>query len=604
MIKEITVKGAVQGIGYRPFIAAKAKEHHINGYVKNMGAYVYILATGSDDDIRAFLCCIKTEVPPGGFILQVESRDLEPSVFISENKDSFDIIDSSELDLSMEIPVFLPDIGICDDCLREMQDSSDRRFGYPLISCAVCGPRLSILDKLPYDRITTTMKPFSMCPDCSREYTRGRRRYAQTISCHSCGPQMILKKADRRANTEEGASYISYSASESVNEAIKILSGGGIIALKGVSGYQLVCLPTRECAERLRRLKGREEKPFAVMFSTSRDIEEYCHVSSLERELLESSARPIVLLNKKKDLDPMVVKKSRYIGAFLPSAGIHRLLTDSLGPLIVTSANYSDQPIIINDEDIFNSELAISLDGILYHERAVNMPQDDSVLFVISDGVREYPQFVRRARGYAPLPIIIERDSCPDGRSMDMGNDSVVLSYGGDLKSCFAYGHHDRIMPSQYIGDLKDLGTNRSYRDLMIRYEQLFKQIPDILVCDMHPSYFSTAIAQEHAIKTGRKLLKLQHHAAHIYSVMAENSLTDCIGVSFDGTGYGTDGRIWGGEFLSIQGSRWTREGHLSYVLLPGGDETAKDAERVRFGYMHQAHLTSVNSGEDTAHGR
>jgi hydrogenase maturation protein HypF len=597
MIKEITVKGAVQGVGYRPFVAEKAREFNITGYVKNMGAQVQILAIGGDENTEAFVYCIKREVPYGAFLLSVTEKDVDEDAFSAaikaginefgglDQKDlysDFYIIDSTDLDLSSEIPVFLPDIGICDDCMREMLDPNDRRYRYPLISCAVCGPRLSILDSFPYDRERTTMRDFDMCPSCKIEYDSGRRHYAQTISCHDCGPQMILRVYD------ENGTFSEAEKDAAVENAIRILSEGGIIGLKGISGYQLVCKPTAEAAKRLRLIKGRENKAFAIMFSDVDSIREYAYISELEEDLLKYSSRPIVLLQKRYDFDYEVVRDSRYIGAFLPSAGIHRLLTDALGPLIVTSANKSDQPMIYDDETFFETFLdrgdgvSGSFSAVLYHKRRINMAQDDSVMFVISDGEREYAQFIRRARGYAPLPIILNTDklnSCKD----------VVLAFGGDLKSSFAFVHGDRILPSQYIGDLEDYETVINYRKLLNDYEELFKQKANRLVCDMHPLYFSHRIAEEMSEKSGVELISLQHHAAHIYSVMAENSLDSCIGVSFDGTGYGLDGNIWGSEFIAVNGAEYARKAHLSYVKLLGGDEASKDAAKVRDCYIHAA---------------
>ncbi len=600
MIKEITVKGAVQGVGYRPFIAEKAAGFNLGGYVKNMGAEVRIVVTGSECDITAFLSCIKNEMPPGAFILSISCTDTTMDAMPAEYRQdtgAFHIIDSTKLDLSSELPVFLSDIGICDDCMNEMLDADDRRYRYPLISCAVCGPRLSILNSLPYDRPTTTMKDFVMCPSCKAEYSKGRRRYAQTISCHDCGPQMILRRYIKNEESDESKDVFESEPSESVQEAAKILLDGGIIALKGVSGYQLVCRPEKETAARLRQIKGREEKPFAIMFADIDSIRAYAFFSHMEEQLLKSSARPIVLLKKKYEFDEEVIKNSRYIGAFLPSAGVHRLLIDEVGPLIVTSCNLSDQPIIIGDEELFGSAIISQIDGVLYHKRAINMPQDDSVMFVISDGKKEYQQFIRRSRGFAPLPLIIDMgqvtNGC-DGKESSFDNEKVVLSYGGDLKSCFSFGHAHRIMPSQYIGDLENYDTNMCYRRILDDYTRLFGQKPNILVCDLHPSYFSSRIAREDAREKGIRLIELAHHAAHIYSVMAENSLKSCIGVSFDGTGYGTDGNIWGGEFISVDGAEWKREGHLSYVLLPGGDSTSKDAVRVRAGYAYQTGLSGA----------
>ncbi|MCR5557718.1 MAG: Sua5/YciO/YrdC/YwlC family protein, partial [Butyrivibrio sp.] len=343
----IRVIGAVQGVGYRPFILRKATEYGIKGYVKNLGASVEILAIGEDADVLSFVEVLKTDAPVGAIVLDVrvdeitDTSDIYPS-FRENSPESeyFSIINSSEIQFN-DLPIFLPDIGICDDCMSEMLDPSDRRYRYPLISCASCGPRISILNKLPYDRDTTTMDKFKMCPKCDVEYRSGRRTHAQTISCHDCGPQMILDFysdiTDHTDNESKGKAVLQHiEFDDAVITATELLRNDNVIGLKGISGYQLVSKPVGTVALKLRQLKGRENKPFAVMFSDICSIKEYCHVSEKEEELLKSSARPIVLLEKKKDFDYEVCKDSRYIGAFLPSSGIHRLLTDAVGPLIVT----------------------------------------------------------------------------------------------------------------------------------------------------------------------------------------------------------------------------------------------------------------------------
>ncbi len=612
MTKRIVVKGAVQGIGYRPFISEKATEYGLSGYVKNCGASVEILVSGAEMDVDSFIAMLSKEVPAGGFILSIEASEVDKDALAALNAkddglyfgtvDSFVIIESSQLDLSSELPVFLPDIGICDDCISEMLDPSNRRYRYPLISCAVCGPRMSILNMLPYDRDTTTMEDFCMCPSCQKDYGIGRRKYAQTISCHDCGPQMILKL--RKSATFE-------SGEKSVKKAIELLAEGKIIGLKGISGYQLVCKPEAEIANRLRKAKGRENKPFALMFSTVEDIRKYAFVSELEEKLLKSSARPIVLVRANNEIvfPEEVLKGSLYIGAFLPSAGIHRLLTDALGPLIVTSANKSDEPMIINDEKFLSvfmpdsgkqSDDGIadtSVDAVLYHKRRINMAQDDSVMFVINVDGRETSQFVRRARGFAPLPVIVDPTSDNNDLSSTSYSDRVssdehkigILALGGDLKSSFAFGKGDRIIPSQYIGDLKDFEVNRSYEKLLNDYQRIFEFKPEVIISDLHPLYMSTKMGKELSDKEDIPLLELQHHFAHIYSVMAENSLTECIGVSFDGTGFGLDDKIWGGEFVYCKGSKAERILHLSYVKLAGGDEAPKNAGNVAICYMHEA---------------
>ena len=623
MILLIKVKGAVQGVGYRPFIAQKATEYGLKGYVKNIGAAVEILVAGDEDRLRAFSCLLKKEYPAGAFILDVEISEAKEEAVEFED---FSIVESSDVDLSSELPVFLPDIGICDDCLSEMLDESNVRFGYPLISCASCGPRISIADALPYDRDNTAMKPFKMCPVCASDYKVGRRRHAQTVSCFECGPQLILEyKENGRAFTEDKKT--------SVSKAIELLRNGKILGLKGVSGYQLVCIPKEDAAAKLREIKGRESKPFAIMFSEAEKVREYCKITPFEEQILKSSARPIVLLDKIKDFPKEVCGDSDYIGAFLPSAGIHRLLCDALGPLIVTSANKSGDAMVIDDAEFdkvfFRRDMVESgnedyenhcVDGVLRHERRINMAQDDSVVFVhknLSDKLTSNEEcrdnaekmlFIRRARGYVPLPLILQNTSdC----------DKSVLSLGGDLKSTFSFAKKDRVITSQYIGDLEDLGCLENFKKYIKRYMELYHIKPDMIVRDLHPGYHSAQYGKNLADEMGLPLYEVQHHHAHALSVMAENSLESCIGVSFDGTGYGTDGKIWGGEFLLCKNTEFVRAGHLSYVKLCGGDKASVNAELVKSCYeygnnegaeidplMKAALLNNINTFESSSTGR
>ena len=570
MILLIKVKGAVQGVGYRPFIAQKATEYGLKGYVKNIGAAVEILAAGDEEKLKAFSDLLKKEYPAGAFILDVEITELHDDV----NYNDFEIISSTDIDLSSELPVFLPDIGICDDCLSEMLDPKDVRYRYPLISCATCGPRISIADALPYDRENTAMKPFSMCPVCKRDYNEGRRRHAQTVSCFECGPQLVLEYFD----SDGEKNFVGKEAS--VEASIDLLRNGKILGLKGVSGYQLVCVPQNETTAKLREIKGRESKPFAIMFSDAKAVKDFCKVGSFEEELLNSSARPIVLLDKIKDFPYEVCRDSDYIGAFLPSAGIHRLLCDALGPLIVTSANRSGEPMIIDDGE-FDTVFFDLVDGVLRHERRINMAQDDSVVFVND----KKPLFLRRARGYVPLPLVLLQGA---------KHDKTVLSLGGDLKSTFSFGKKDRVITSQYIGDLEDLGCLTNFKDYIDRYMKLYHIKPDMIVCDLHPGYHSAKYGQKLSEDMNIPIYKVQHHHAHVLSVMAEHSLGSCIGVALDGTGYGTDGKIWGGEFLLCDGAEYTRAGHLSYVKLCGGDKASVNAELVKSCYEY-----SVDCDED-----
>lgn len=590
MTIKFIIKGAVQGIGYRPFIAKKATEYGLRGYVKNIGAAVEILVAGEDKNLREFANLVKNEYPAGAFILDVEEIELADS--LSDKYKDFKIIGSTSSELSKELPVFSPDIGICDDCLEEMLDKSDRRYKYPLISCASCGPRISIADRLPYDRENTVMIDFDMCPTCAKEYSEGRRRHAQTISCHDCGPQMMLHyKAD-------DGSFIGKKEDDAVNTAIELLKSGKILGLKGISGYQLVCLPKEEPATRLRLIKGRENKPFAIMFSTIDSVREYAKVGDTEEKLLRSSARPIVLVRTIKAFPSEVCKESAYIGAFLPSSGIHRLLCDALGPLIFTSGNKSSEPMIVVDADFRNTFMESkgdNVDGFLYHGRRINMAQDDSVVFVLGeDNDESSVHFVRRARGYVPLPVKI----------FGVDNNMNFLALGGDLKSSFAFAKKDRIIPSQYIGDLDNFGCSVNFERYIERYGKLFDFRPDFIIRDMHPTYHSHRYADRIATAHGRLLpvFDVQHHHAHALSVMAENSLKSCIGVCFDGTGYGTDGKVWGGEFLLCKGTKFERKGHLSYVKLIGGDTAPKRASFVKKCYDESAGSPTFYAIESAAY--
>ncbi len=601
----INVTGAVQGVGYRPFVLQKAIECSIRGYVKNLGASVEIFAEGDDADVLSFVAHIKNEAPVGAIVLDVDVKDwysdcnestisdMARTSYLNSNIefDDFRIVESDEVDLSKELPVFLPDIGICDKCMEEMLGVGDRRYKYPLISCAACGPRISILNKLPYDRDTTTMDEFKMCPKCAAEYKKDRRTHAQTISCHDCGPQyefIFSVNADEcnLSSSVDPNVGIKRNNSDAITIAIELLKKNKVLGLKGISGYQIIGRPNDEVALKIRAIKGRENKPFAVMFSDVASVREYCKVNDKEEELLKSSARPIVLLEKIKPFPYEVCKESRYIGAFLPSAGIHRLLCDGVGPLICTSANISDEPIIIDDSVFSESFLHNNLvDGVLLHKRLINIPQDDSVLFVteFSDGDKK-ALFNRRSRGYVPLPVILKK-AFIDGGS--------VLAIGGDLKNTFSFAKKDRIIQSPYIGDIKNYDTVQNEKMLIESFSGIFEFEPTKIVCDLHPLYESARLAKELSDKHNLPLLEVQHHHAHILSVMAEKSLKSCIGVAFDGTGYGTDGKIWGGEILYCQNREFKRMGHLSYVKLCGGDNAPKNAAQVRQCYEYMADASS-----------
>ena len=625
MNARIRVTGAVQGVGYRPFVAELANKYELVGEVKNCGGIVEIVVDGENDQITSFVDCLKKNSPEGSLLTEVSvqlSEDGEPERHNSFS--GFHIVQSLEDDGMDRLPVFPPDIGICRKCLKELTDESDRRYKYPLISCTSCGPRFSILKRLPYDRENITMDVYPLCPECKSEYLSGRRRHAQTISCNDCGPQMRLFTDNVILEKEEA-----------VAKAIDIIREGGIIGLKGVGGYQLVCSPDmEESVDRLRNIKGREKKPFAIMFPDMDTIREYCQIGEKEEEFLFASSRPIVLLDAVKSFAANVCGCSRQIGAFLPASGIHVLLTKALGPVIVTSGNLSGEPMIVSD-DVFRSKFKDKVDAILYYDREILRPLDDSVLQIVKlDEKNEFPRFIRRARGYVPMPVFLKenlgennQNDLPLCESAEKGH-TLYLGYGADLKNTFSIGYGDRIIPSQFFGDMESLQIQKLQKSELAAYEAVFgiekkgyKDNPDTkervreihILCDAHPAYYSSAAAEEKAItlnKNGEKdrnhshivFRKIQHHHAHIGSVMAENNLKKCIGVAFDGTGYGDDGTIWGSEFLICEGGGYKRAAHFRAVPIVGSDEAMKNAKVTATCYLSDAGIKDriLSADEDS----
>lgn len=571
---EITITGVVQGVGFRPFAAALAEELHISGSVRNSGGVVRIEALGNGEAMDKFICRLRSSAPPAARIKEIRAEKL------SENQPAagsppagFSILQSEENNPA-DIPLLPPDLPVCEDCLAEMRNPSDKRYRYPFISCVNCGPRYSIMEEIPYDREHITMREFPMCPACRKEYTRqaDRRRHAQTISCRDCGPQLLW-------TDKSGAGAC---RDEALKEAQRCLLNGGVLALKGVGGYQLTCRPDDEAAvERLRRLKHRDRKPFAVMFPSLEGVREYCSISAQEEQLLCSAARPIVLLSRKeggKSFPKAVSGESRYLGAFLPCTGLHQMLTEEVGSLIMTSANVTEEPILIFEEEI--QELwekdPSCLDGTVWNTRRIVTPLDDSLVRIT--GGR--PQMLRRSRGFVPSPVFLPAE-CAE----------PVLAMGGDLKSAFCLASGNRVYMSQYFGDMENYKVFRTYTAAKERMEQLFGLHPRVLACDMHPGYLTVSEAEKIASKRKLRLLSFQHHHAHAASVMAEHGLDSCIAVIFDGTGYGTDGGIWGGEFLLCTNAAFQRVGHLEETMLCGGDASAKDGGLSAVCHILQAGL-------------
>lgn len=540
--ERIRLWGIVQGVGFRPFVAKTAARLRMKGEVRNIGGLVEIVATDAPRRLDDFVEAIEREKPAPAEIVHMK-RTREPF----QAFDSFTILDSDHGD--DEAAMIPADLAICPDCLAEMRNPSDPRYEHPFISCMVCGPRYTIIDKIPYDRENTTMIDFPMCDFCEKEYTsiQDRRYHAQTISCHDCGPKLSM-------TVEQGAA---------------LLAAGEVIAFKSMGGYNLICDPLNdEAVAKLREIKKREQKPFAIMFRDLEQIRQYCHVSRVEEKLLASSARPILLLEHKPS-DSAEIEKSRFIGSFLPGMGAQYLLLERISPLIVTSANLSNQPIIKDDETmnaLMKREPLIK--GVISNQRRIQVRMDDSVARVI-DG---QPQMIRRSKGYAPVPLYV-----------DTSFSGQILAAGGQLKNSFALTKGPFVYMSQYFGDMDSLENQEIYEENVQRMESLFRIKPQLAACDLHPLYYTTAFAE----KSGLPLIRVQHHHAHVASVMAEHALKGpVIGVSFDGTGYGTDGAIWGGEFLLCQGGEFQRMDHLRYVRMLGGDASMKEAWKSAVSYM------------------
>ena len=641
---KIKIWGIVQGVGFRPFVAKLADRYGMKGEVLNIGGLVDIVVTDTSERIETFITALKREKPAPAEIVHIKIEELEPRGF-----DSFTILESDEGD--DEAAMIPADLSICPDCLAELQDPGNPRYMHPFISCMVCGPRYTIIDKIPYDRENTSMIEFPMCGFCHGEYTdrTDRRYHAQTISCHDCGPMLEYRMTERMDVRREAASIgvIGLEAEEKIMEkavtpvllAVMLIDDGQIIALKGVGGFNFICSPFDEAAVKmLRRLKIREEKPFAVMFRDMKQIREYCHVGPEEEELLQSGARPIVLLERKKadgpgknradrpeknefpgpetdngegrkEITEEVYKTSRYIGAFLPSIGVQFMLVDWCGPLIVTSANLSDMPIIKDDEEMFGLQDSLAsetgteceerriLSAVFYNERKIRIRLDDSVARVI-DG---QPQMIRRSKGYAPVPLYVNNG---------LTKEDMILATGGQLKASFSLSKGPFAYISQYFGDLDSVEAGKIYAENIERMAGLFRIRPKLVVSDLHPLYFTTDYAEQYAAENGIEVLKVQHHHAHVASVMAEHDLQGpVIGVSFDGTGYGTDGAIWGGEFLICRDTEFSRAAHLEYVRMLGGDSSMKEGWKSAFSHLYHyrkqdAQRTEKVEEEDLQRGR
>lgn len=610
----IHVTGIVQGVGMRPFVYREAMAHGICGWVLNAGDGVHIEAHAPGEALDEFVAALSEHAPAASRVKHIEVVDLAPGDWDAANEQGFRIVASQ--DQTAHTTLISPDIATCDDCLRELFDPADRRFHYPFINCTNCGPRFTIIRSLPYDRAATSMDRFPMCPTCAAEYADplDRRFHAQPDACFECGPHITWREADRgvvpTAVDATPAVGSTREASDAIIErCVELLAGGGIVAIKGLGGFHLACDAANEQAVcELRRRKRRSNKPLAVMVRGLADAERLCRIDGVERDLLAGSVRPIVLLRRRvagndaygfpdaPELAPSVAHDLPELGVMLPYTPLQHLLlaaaaAHGMHAIVMTSGNLSEEPIETDDVLAWEHLVAASIaDALLGNDRAILSRYDDSVVRVVDGDVMP----VRRARGYAPQPL-----SLP---ALD-GTTPCVLACGPQQKATVALTRedadgHTACFVSQHIGDVENGATFDAWSAARSRLENLFDLAPAALACDMHPSYLSSQWAREQAREHNLPLIEVQHHHAHIASVMAEAIAAGrlapdarVLGIAFDGTGAGTDGTIWGGEFFIAHLADFERVAHLRTWALPGGAASVHDARRNAFALLSELDL-------------
>jgi hydrogenase maturation protein HypF len=566
----MTIRGAVQGVGFRPFIYRLASELGLRGWVVNSSQGVFLEAEGTEDLLQDFLLRVEREKPPRAFIQSLEYSLLDPAGFTN-----FEIRTSDES--GEKTALVIPDIATCPDCLADITDPSNRRYLYPFTNCTNCGPRYSIIRSLPYDRANTTMEGFSMCPACRLEYDNplDRRFHAQPNACPVCGPQIELW---------DSTGAVLASRHNALLRAAREIRAGKILAVKGLGGFHLVVDARNDAAVKaLRQRKHREEKPFALMFPTLAMVKSVCAVSILEARLLQSPESPIVLLRRLPGPHSIaagsIAPANPYLGIMLPYTPLHHLLIRELMiPIVATSGNVSDEPICTDEREALD-RLKEMADIFLVHDRPIYRHVDDSIVRVMLD--REL--IIRRARGYAPLPISIKKH-LPD-----------MLAVGAHLKNTVAVSRGRNVFISQHIGDLETEQSYLAFQREARSLQTLYEIHPERVVCDLHPEYLSSKYAREIA----EDVLAIQHHWAHVASCVAENEVEGpFLGVAWDGTGYGIDATVWGGEFLAPAGGSFRRVAHLRPFMLPGGEAAIKEPRRSAVGVLFE--LFGANIGTQT----
>lgn len=585
----VHITGVVQGVGFRPFVYNLARRYELVGWVRNSSSGVDIEINGPTEALDSFINALTAELPPLASIDHLETAPCPSNGFTD-----FTIVESrSEQGAYQPIS---PDMAVCPDCLRELFDSTDRRYRYPFINCTNCGPRYTIIRDIPYDRPLTTMAGFTLCPECAAEYSNplDRRFHAQPVACPACGPRLWLEGPDMPDDPLRDE--------DALQAARQLLREGRIAAVKGLGGFHLACDATNQAAVgELRRRKLRVDKPFAVMMPDMGTVRRHCVVSPAEAELLTSRARPIVILARrpKSTIAREIAPGQDNIGVMLPYSPLHYLLLEP-GPgfpeaLVMTSANLSEEPIAYTNDEARERLLGLA-DALLLHDRDIHTRCDDSVMRILpNEQERSLVMPLRRSRGYAPFPARLPWPVPP------------LLATGGELKNTFCIARDDYAFLSHHIGDMENYETLASFEEGVAHMEHLFRVRPEIIACDMHPDYMASRYARERADREGLTLVEVQHHHAHIAAGMAEHGLsgaTPVIGVAFDGTGYGDDGAIWGGEFLIADYTGYTRAAHLAYIPLAGGDLAVREPWRVALTHLHVAGLPWDNDIPAAAYGR
>jgi len=554
----INVNGIVQGVGYRPFVYRLASELGLNGFVLNSGNGVIIEVEGRPEDCLSLIERLKREKPPRAVVKTLSYERITP-----KGHSGFRV----EQTVSEEVETLCPpDVAVCQDCLNELLNPSDRRHLYPFINCINCGPRFTILERLPYDRVNTSMRRFRMCRECAREYSDplDRRFKAEPNACGACGPRVRLYGKSGLLRLDNP-----------ISEAARLINSGFIVAVKGYGGFHIACDATnRDVVLELRRRKKRGNKPFALMVKSIEEAEKIVELNPTEREWLLHYSAPIILAKKKRP-NPIVEEVApgmKYLGIFLPYTPIHHILMREVRPpaIVLTSGNISEEPIIYRDKEAFEKLSSIADYILTYNRRIVNFA-DDSVGFVQDGSLR----LVRRSRGFVPEPVEVEVNA--DG----------VLAMGADLNNTFAIAKRGRVFISQYMGDLENIFIRRRYEEAIRGLQRLLNLNYSIVAYDPHPAYYSSQIGL--SLKGGKT--PVQHHYAHILSAMAENRILkqDALGIAFDGTGYGDDGTLWGSEFIMVRDGEYYRRGHFKYVPMPGGERAVIEPARMAFSYLYDA---------------